>query len=76
MRFIDGTGLPSGTVYLALRRMEAAGLIESGWECKAAQASTRPPYNDVLQTRRERFDTLAPDATEPTCTLQGAQFRD
>ena len=29
---MDATGLPSGTVYPALRRMEAAGLIASRWE--------------------------------------------
>ena len=29
---MDATGLPSGTVYPALRRMEGAGLITSQWE--------------------------------------------
>ena len=29
---MDVTGLPSGTVYPALRRLEAAGLVASKWE--------------------------------------------
>jgi DNA-binding PadR family transcriptional regulator len=41
---MDATGLPSGTVYPALRRMEAAGLIASRWESAAsAQKDQRPP---------------------------------
>ena len=40
---MDATGLPSGTVYPALRRMEAAGLISSRWESAAqAQRDQRP----------------------------------
>lgn len=40
---MDATGLPSGTVYPALRRMEAAGLITSRWESAAqAQRDQRP----------------------------------
>ena len=40
---MDATGLPSGTVYPALRRMEAAGLIASRWEdAAAAQRDQRP----------------------------------
>ena len=40
---MDATGLPSGTVYPALRRMEAAGLVVSRWEDAAvAQREQRP----------------------------------
>lgn len=40
---MDATGLPSGTVYPALRRMEAAGLIASRWEDSVvAQRDQRP----------------------------------
>ena len=40
---MDVTGLPSGTVYPALRRMEAAGLVTSKWEnAAAAQREQRP----------------------------------
>jgi DNA-binding PadR family transcriptional regulator len=34
---MEACGLPSGTVYPALRRLEKAGLLKSRWE-KAAQA--------------------------------------
>ena len=41
---MDVTGLPSGTVYPALRRLEDAGLVKSKWEKHAlAQAEARPP---------------------------------
>jgi DNA-binding PadR family transcriptional regulator len=41
---MDATGLPSGTVYPALRRMDAAGFIASRWESAAqAQRDQRPP---------------------------------
>jgi DNA-binding PadR family transcriptional regulator len=38
------TGLPSGTVYPALRRLEEARLVTSDWEAqKLAQQAQRPP---------------------------------
>ena len=41
---MDATGLPSGTVYPALRRMETEGIIGSQWESeKKAQSEQRPP---------------------------------
>jgi len=41
---MDATGLPSGTVYPALRRMGDSGLIASQWEKVAvAQKEQRPP---------------------------------
>jgi DNA-binding PadR family transcriptional regulator len=41
---MDATGLPSGTVYPALRRMEDAGFVVSRWENAAvAQKEQRPP---------------------------------
>jgi PadR family transcriptional regulator PadR len=40
---MDATGLPSGTVYPALRRMEASGLVDSKWESATlAQREQRP----------------------------------
>ena len=50
---MDATGLPSGTVYPALRRMEAGGLITSRWESATiAQREQRPPrkYYDLSRT--------------------------
>jgi len=41
---MDVTGLASGTVYPALRRLEQQGLIKSKWEReRAASAEQRPP---------------------------------
>src|ERR1043166_2122291 len=41
---MESTGLPSGTVYPALRSLEQSGLIRSQWEKQsAATASQRPP---------------------------------
>ena len=41
---MDITGLPSGTVYPALRRLEQTGLIDSKWEkAVIAQREQRPP---------------------------------
>jgi DNA-binding PadR family transcriptional regulator len=41
---IDATGLPSGTVYPALGKLEDAGLVSSRWEDpRIAQRDKRPP---------------------------------
>jgi PadR family transcriptional regulator, regulatory protein PadR len=41
---IDATGLPSGTVYPILRRLEDAGVLRSRWEREAsAHDEGRPP---------------------------------
>ena len=40
---MDVTGLPSGTVYPALRRLESQALVRSAWETdKAARDQARP----------------------------------
>jgi len=40
---MEACGLPSGTVYPALRRMDKAGLLRSGWEdADVAHAEGRP----------------------------------
>ena len=41
---LDATGLPSGTVYPILRRLEGAGLVKSRWESvQIARDDGRPP---------------------------------
>ena len=41
---IDRTGLPSGTVYPALSRLERDGYVSSSWEAEAtAHVEGRPP---------------------------------
>jgi len=49
---MDTTGLPSGTVYPALRRLESEGLIDSRWEAeKDALAEQRPARKYYRLTR-------------------------
>jgi PadR family transcriptional regulator, regulatory protein PadR len=57
---IDHTGLPSGTVYPALRRLESAGLVESLWDYKSAEKSGGPPrkYYRLTASGRERLKIL------------------
>jgi PadR family transcriptional regulator, regulatory protein PadR len=53
---IDVTGLPGGTVYPALRRLEEAGHLASTWEKQGiAQAAQRPPrkYYELTRAGRE-----------------------
>ena len=47
---MDATGLPSGTVYPILRRLDREGLLTSAWEKQStAQREQRPPrrYYDI-----------------------------
>lgn len=53
---MQATGLASGTIYPALRRMEDAMLIKSKWEKQSiAQAEQRPArkYYEVTKAGRE-----------------------
>jgi PadR family transcriptional regulator len=66
---MDASGLPDGTVYPALRRLEAAGMLTSSWEDGAsALGEGRPPrrYYQLTKTgaarlaeARARFRVLA-----------------
>ena len=40
---MDVTGLPSGTVYPALRRLEKTGVVESRWEDEATAHKDQRP---------------------------------
>ena len=65
---MEMTGLPSGTVYPALRRLERDELIRSQWERQAiADAEQRPPRKyykltaagkATLQGARKRYPLL------------------
>jgi len=49
---MEATGLPSGTVYPALRRLERDSLIRSQWEAQSiADAGLRPPRKYYKLTR-------------------------
>jgi DNA-binding PadR family transcriptional regulator len=66
---MEATGLPSGTVYPALRRLERDQLIRSQWERQSiAVAALRPPRNyykltrsgeAALEAARKRYPLLA-----------------
>ena len=60
---MDATGLPSGTVYPALRRMEAAGLVTSKWENAAVAQREQRPARKYYETTRSGQIALA-DALE------------
>ena len=52
---MDATGLPSGTIYPALRRLEALGHVESRWEGDdAARRASRPRRRYYALTRQGR----------------------
>lgn len=49
---MDATGLPDGTVYPILRRLERRGVLEGAWEDEAAAyADHRPPRRYYRLTR-------------------------
>src|SRR5215212_2767495 len=52
---IDISGMPGGTVYPALRRLEETGYLSSKWEKQSiAQAESRPPRKYYELTREGR----------------------
>jgi PadR family transcriptional regulator, regulatory protein PadR len=71
---MEVTGLPSGTVYPAMRRLERDGLIRSQWEKQSiADAEQRPPRKyykltrsgrETLEASQKRYPLLAKLATD------------
>ena len=52
---MDATGLPSGTVYPALRRLEAMGFVRSAWEDDGrARKANRPRRRNYQLTKTGR----------------------
>jgi PadR family transcriptional regulator, regulatory protein PadR len=56
---METTGLPSGTVYPALRRLERGGLIRSQWESQAAADAGQRPARRYYRITRSGQATLA-----------------
>jgi PadR family transcriptional regulator, regulatory protein PadR len=56
---MDVTGLPSGTVYPALRRLEQQELIKSKWEKQDAAFAEERPARKYYQLTRQGKDSLA-----------------
>ena len=66
---MEMTGLPSGTVYPALRRLERDGLIRSEWESQnIADAGLRPPRKYYKLTRAGRSTLEASHKRYPLLT--------
>jgi PadR family transcriptional regulator PadR len=58
---MEACGMPSGTIYPALRRLEKAGLLGSGWETdEQARAAGRPRRRTYKLTAAGR--KILPDA--------------
>ena len=55
---MDVTGLPSGTVYPALRRMEANELIEGAWESEEKAARDDRPARRYYKVSRDGKQAL------------------
>src|ERR1044072_6306060 len=56
---MDITGLPSGTVYPALRRLEEMGLVASKWEKQAVAQKEQRPLRKYYEVTRDGKEALA-----------------
>jgi len=56
---MEATGLPSGTVYPALRRLEQSALIKSKWEKESAAAAELRPARKYYRLSTVGEDALA-----------------
>jgi len=63
---MDATGMPSGTVYPALRKLEKAGLIEAQWEREEQARAERRPARRYYQVTSEG---------EAALTAAGTRYR-
>lgn len=67
---IDATGLKSGTVYPALRRLDRSGMLRSTWENRgSAHAEGRPPRR-IYELTPDGMDVL-PKAVARLRALSG-----
>ena len=58
---MEACGLPSGTVYPALRRLEKAALLKSRWEDESEAHAQGRPRRRTYELTQEGWDAL-PDA--------------
>ena len=66
---MEMTGLPSGTVYPAMRRLERDELIRSQWEAQSiADAGQRPPRKYYRLTRAGKATLEASQRRYPLLT--------
>lgn len=67
LEIVESTGLPPGTIYPILARLEAAGWVESRWEAIDQHAEGRP---------RRRYYRLPPEGrTQARSALAAADAR-
>jgi DNA-binding PadR family transcriptional regulator len=55
---MEATGLPSGTVYPAMRRLERDGLIVSKWEQQSIADAEQRPLRKYYKLTRRGMTTL------------------
>jgi DNA-binding PadR family transcriptional regulator len=71
---MDATGLPSGTVYPILRRLDREALVRAKWEkAEVAQREQRPPRRNYELTATG--EALARSAVERYRALEGVPAR-
>lgn len=56
---MDVTGLPSGTIYPALRRLEKDSLIQGSWEDRRSAFSQDRPQRRFYRLTRQGKETLS-----------------
>lgn len=58
---VSTTGLPSGSIYPALRRLEEDGLVHSEWEAQPPRKAYQLTHDGevALETCRKRYPLLA-----------------
>jgi DNA-binding PadR family transcriptional regulator len=56
---MDATGLPSGTVYPALRRMQEARLVRSTWESEQEAHGDRRPRRRLYELTSAGLEAVA-----------------
>src|SRR4029078_2045485 len=69
---IDMTGVPGGTVYPALRRLEESGFLNSKWEKQSISQSEPRPQRKYYELTRAGRDALA-EAVKRYRLLEQAQ---
>ena len=80
---VDVTGMPGGTVYPALRRLEESGYLTSTWEKERvayAEARPRRKYYDITRAGRDvlaeavkRYRILEATALPPARDPRGSE---
>jgi DNA-binding PadR family transcriptional regulator len=70
---VDITGMPGGTVYPALRRLEEAGYLTSEWEKEGVAQTEQRPRRKYYEVTRTGSQALA-DAVKRYRLLDQAQL--